>query len=127
MVQSVPLAAVRIRRGLLVNVLHPARAIDNRPYDREGTWCEFAESLIVIELLPAGMSRTPSPTRRWSGFGAFVGGGVRTPLIRTHSDVLCSAGCFGSLHCVLFGVVDLCYGGFLLIKFDSIQFFRDVI
>ena len=87
----------------------------------------FCRKPVVIALHSAGMSRTPSPTRRWPVFSAIVGGGVRTPLIRTHSDVLVSAGCFGSLHCVLLWVVVLCHDGFLLIKIDTVQGFRDVI
>ena len=62
--------------GFLVNRLPPARAIDNRPYDRIRRSVRFCRKPVDNRLPPAGMSRTPSPTSWQPVFGAFVGGGV---------------------------------------------------
>ena len=58
-----------------MNVLHPARAIDNRPYDRERTWYVFAGDYLSSDCFPPDTAQ-PVPTKWWPVFGAFVGGGV---------------------------------------------------
>ena len=47
------------------------------PTQGGGFWpIPFCRKPAVNALHPAGMSRTPSPTRWWHNFSAFVGGGV---------------------------------------------------